>query len=90
MGKLTHRQAYQEILKLLRKRREEAELTQSDLARRIGCTQSFVSKCERGERRLDLVEVRQWCYALDLSFPKFARDLDDILGGLEKREKAER
>jgi transcriptional regulator with XRE-family HTH domain len=36
--------------------RKEAGLTQAELARRLGRPQSFVSKYERGERRLDVVE----------------------------------
>ncbi|MEB5967395.1 helix-turn-helix domain-containing protein [Comamonas testosteroni] len=54
-------------------------MTQIELAARLGETQVFVSKCERGERRLDLVETIEWCKALDVSFVTFAIQLDEML-----------
>lgn len=51
-------------------------MTQVQLAGRLGQTQSFVSKCERGERRLDLVEGRAFCVAMGVSFPTFVTEFD--------------
>lgn len=48
---------YQRFLKRLRAARREAGLTQAEVARRLGRPQSFVSKCESGERRVDVVEL---------------------------------
>jgi transcriptional regulator with XRE-family HTH domain len=45
--------------------REEAGLTQVDLARRLGKPQSYVSKYESGERKLELPELDAICAALD-------------------------
>lgn len=67
-------------LRLLKETRERAGITQEELAKRIGESQSFVSKCERGERRLDVVELRAVCEAIGVSFRSFARQLDDALG----------
>ncbi|MGI8548533.1 MAG: helix-turn-helix domain-containing protein [Gemmatimonadaceae bacterium] len=64
------------FLRLLREARENARLTQAELAGRLGTTQSFISKCERGERRLDIVELRAWCKALTVSFTAFALRFD--------------
>ena len=47
---------YALLLKVLVDARRRAGLRQIDLADRLGKPQSFVSKFERGERRLDLVE----------------------------------
>ena len=47
--------------------RNQAGLRQIDLADRLGKPQSFVSKYESGERRLDLIELRQICQVLHLS-----------------------
>jgi transcriptional regulator with XRE-family HTH domain len=58
---------------LLRQVRAEAGLTQVALAMRLRKPQSFVSKYETGERRLDLVELRQVCIALGISLAEFAR-----------------
>ena len=48
---------YQKFLKRLRKAREEANLTQADVALKLRKPQSFVSKCESGERRVDIIEL---------------------------------
>lgn len=51
------RSQYQRFLEQLRAARKAAGLTQADVARRLGRPQSFVSKCESGERRVDVVEL---------------------------------
>lgn len=48
---------------VLRQLREEAGLKQVELAERLRADQSFVSRFERGERRLDLVELADICTA---------------------------
>lgn len=60
----------------LRQARRKAGLTQAQLAQRLGETQTFVSKCERGERRLDLLEARAFCIALGVPFQTFVEMLD--------------
>lgn len=61
---------------LLRQLRQEAGLRQQDLAARLGEHQSFVSKYESGERRLDILEVRQICAALGISLSEFVHRLE--------------
>lgn len=56
---------------LLRQIRLEAGLRQIDLAERLDKPQSFVSKYESGERRLDLLELREVCGAADTSIEEF-------------------
>lgn len=58
---------------MLRAARQQAGLTQEDMAAQLRMTQSLVSKCERGERRLDIVELRAWCLALGLPLEEFIR-----------------
>jgi transcriptional regulator with XRE-family HTH domain len=48
---------YGELLRVLVSARRDAGLRQIDLAARLGKPQSFVSKVERGERRLDVIEL---------------------------------
>ena len=55
--------------------REDAGLTQVDVARKLGRPQSFVSKYERGERRLDLVEFLEVAGALRMNPVSFLRRL---------------
>ncbi len=69
----THRQRI--LLDLLRKIRKEAGLRQDDVAERLGRPQSFVSKYESGERRLDILELYDVCEALGLKLNKFVEKL---------------
>jgi transcriptional regulator with XRE-family HTH domain len=64
---------------LLRSLRTKAGLRQVDLADRLGQPQSFVSKFESGERRLDVLELRQVCKILGISLEQFAARLEDSL-----------
>ncbi len=64
---------------LLRQVRQDAGLRQQDLAARIGELQSFVSKYESGERRLDVLELRQICIVLGISLASFVQRLEDLL-----------
>ena len=64
------------LLALLRGARVEAGLTQSELASRLAKDQTFVSKYESGERRLDILELREVCQAAGIDFVTFIRKLD--------------
>ena len=61
------------LLKLLRQVREEAGLRQVDVAERLDQPQSFVSKYESGERRLDLLELELVCAACEIDLVEFVR-----------------
>lgn len=47
----------QRLAALLRACRLRARLRQDDVAQKLGKSQSFVSDYERGQRRLDLIEL---------------------------------
>ena len=64
------------VLALLRTVRQETGMRQVDLADLLRQPQSYVSKYESGERRLDLLELRQVCNALDISLEAFIRRLE--------------
>ena len=55
---------YGRFRELLLEAREAAGLTQAALAERLNRRQSYVSKFERGERRLDVVEFLEVSKAL--------------------------
>lgn len=76
MEKSIYSKDYKLLLDLLRAAREKSGFTQIDVASKLGASQSFVSKCERGERRLDVVELRSWCVALGIPFHVFLRRFD--------------
>ena len=63
----------EKLAALLRAVRSDAGLTQAEVAERLKLPQSFVSKYESGERRVDLVELRQICGALGISLGDFVR-----------------
>lgn len=54
---------YRVFLERLRRARSDAGLTQVELAERVGRPQTWVSKCELGERRVDFVELEDWAAA---------------------------
>ncbi len=53
----THTPQYKEFLRRLRAARLKAGLTQAAAAIKLGKPQSFISKCEAGERRVDVIEL---------------------------------
>ena len=71
--------AHDRFLSLLRQVRLDAGLTQAELALRLGLPQSFVSKYESGERRLDILELRHICEVAGTKLEKFARRLEALL-----------
>ncbi|OXM72992.1 MULTISPECIES: helix-turn-helix domain-containing protein [Amycolatopsis] len=79
MEKSIYSAEYQQLCRLLRELRQEAGLTQVQVSERLGVPQSFVSKYETGERRLDVVELRHIATALNTS-------LHEVLTHLESEE----
>jgi transcriptional regulator with XRE-family HTH domain len=59
-----HRPEYMEFITRLRNARRMKRISQGALAKVLGKPQSFVSKVETCERRLDLIETIDWCLAL--------------------------
>jgi transcriptional regulator with XRE-family HTH domain len=66
---------YRRFRDLLIQARKAAELTQTELADRLQRPQSFVSKYENGERRLDLIEFLEVATVLSIDIAAFIRDL---------------
>ncbi len=62
--------AYRLFLTRLREARRAAGLTQAEVAVKLRRPQSFVSKCESGERRVDMVELQEFAqlYRKELTF----------------------
>lgn len=63
MPRSTFSPAYQEVTDLVVKLRQDAGLTQRDLAAKLGRELSYISRIEQGQRRLDLVEFVWHCKA---------------------------
>jgi transcriptional regulator with XRE-family HTH domain len=77
MKKSVFTREYDVLRVLLREVRLRSNVTQVELAERLGETQSFISKCERGERRLDLVQLEAFCRALDTGLPDFVQEYQE-------------
>jgi transcriptional regulator with XRE-family HTH domain len=67
--------AYKVFRKMLTELRREKGITQTELAKLLDVPQSYVSKCELGERRVDLVETLEICRALNVDPLAFVRRL---------------
>lgn len=66
MSKSLRTPLHQQLQDSLVKLRKSKNLTQADLALKLGRPQSFVAKYEGGERRLDVVEFVEVAYALEI------------------------
>lgn len=79
MKKHTRLNQQKKLLTLLRSARIDAGLTQAQLAARLDQDQTFVSKYESAERRLDIMELREVCQAIGIDFVTFVSRLDQEL-----------
>ena len=81
---------YRVFIKLLRETRREAGVTQVQLAAKLRTTQSIVSKWERGELRLDVVQIQSICRAIGTTLVAVAREFDRRTHGLKRSNRGRR
>ena len=79
MQKTIYSPEHRLFLDLLREARTSRAVTQTELAVRLEWEQTLVSRCERGTRRLDLLELRSWLAALGIELVEFTTELEDRL-----------
>ena len=65
---------YRKLLTALIKRRDAANVTQSELAKRMGTSQSMLSKLERGVVRMDLLDLFAYLDAIAIDRVAFVRE----------------
>jgi transcriptional regulator with XRE-family HTH domain len=70
------RPEYEAVLLALRAVREEADLLQSELAVRLGRSQSYVSSAERGLIRLDALQLADWAEACGSTLAGLAKAIE--------------
>ncbi len=70
MNKSVYSKDYKDIIERLKAARIEAGLVQQEVADKLGKPQSYISKIESGERRLDVAEIKKFAtiYKKDVSF----------------------
>lgn len=79
--KTIHDQRYMEVIALLRKARERAGRTQGGVAQMLGRPQSYVSKVETCERRIDVVELLHLCRIIGVTLAEvIPTEFLDLLG----------
>lgn len=77
---------YKAIIGRLLAARRAAGLNQRELAERMGQPQSFITRVETFERRLDIIRMIEWVRALDLDERKFMIDvLSDVPSARRKK-----
>ena len=80
MPKSLFTRKHAQLRKLLTKARKDANLAQTALAHRLGRRQAYISRIERGERRIDVVEFLDLAHALGLDPGRFIADFDRASG----------
>ena len=74
-----NKREYKILLEQLYRLRLGSGLRQSDLADKLQVPQSFISKIESGERRIDLIELREICIALGSNLKEFINEFEKAL-----------
>jgi transcriptional regulator with XRE-family HTH domain len=77
--KTLNKKEYKILLEQLYRLRLGSGLRQSDLADKVNAPQSFISKIESGERRIDLIELREICIALGSTLKEFINEFEKAL-----------
>lgn len=75
-AKSIHKAEYQVLQRLLRGIRKRAGLTQAQLSVALDRPQSYVSDVERGSRRMDLLQLREFCRACGQDLAEFVRGFE--------------
>jgi transcriptional regulator with XRE-family HTH domain len=75
MRKSVHTRAYKALCERLVAARRKAGLTQVQLAKILERPQSFVAKYERGERRIDAIELVEIAHALSIDPVRMLRSV---------------
>ena len=79
MRKSIHTRDYAIFLELLIEFRHRAGLTQAQLGQKLPFEQPAISKIERGERRVDVIELKQICERVGVSLQEFIVELQKRL-----------
>jgi transcriptional regulator with XRE-family HTH domain len=79
MTSSVHDPRYKSFCRLIIDYRQRQGMTQMQLAEKLSRPQSFVSKYENGERRIDLIEFMEIAAALEMDPVEFIRDFQDAI-----------
>jgi len=68
---------YQRFLKNLKQARKEAGFSQVKIAKKLNQPQSYISKCESGEKRVDIIELLKFARAYKKPIDYFIKDIPE-------------
>jgi len=74
--KTIYTREYRILLRILRSKRQQKRISQEDMAKKLGAPQSFISKIESGERRIDVIELFRYCEAIGIENIQFIKELN--------------
>lgn len=77
MEKTIYSDEYRRLCRMLKARRAYLGLRQADVAQMLDVSQTFVSNYEKGERRLDLIELDKICEALGVPLVEFVAEFKE-------------
>ena len=76
MKKNDYRVKYRIFLEVLKSMRTGGRVTQKEMASRLGVTQSYLSKIERGDKGINMLELMDYCEASGVSLTEFSARLE--------------
>lgn len=85
--KTIHSKEYWILIEFLKECRINSSLTQQELAGLLGTDQTYVSKYESSQRRLDILEIREICQMLSLDFVEFIKNYESRIKGISNNAK---
>ena len=74
---------YRVLVDCLKNCRLRSKMTQQELAMHLGCSQTYISKYEQCQKRLDVIEIRRICLCLGISLVEFISEFEEriMIGG---------
>ncbi len=76
--KTIYNEAYRKCIALLKSKRLERGITQEQLAEQLQVSQAVISKIETCERRLDIIELREICKAINVQFINYISEIENF------------
>jgi transcriptional regulator with XRE-family HTH domain len=83
-SKSIHKPEYQTLLEMLVEIRSKAGLKQAELAALLDRSQSYVSDVERGGRRMDLLQLREYCHACGQDLHAFVKRFEKAVSSVSR------